>query len=302
MERAPRPGLLRLPDGRAVQLWHGGDPRGRPVLFVHGTPDSRLAARGGDAPARAAGVRLVAFSRPGYGLSDPAPSDHLTVAQDAADVADALGIEAFAVLGMSLGGQYALACAARHQSRVAAAGVIAAPADVPALDPPLPRDGLDEQGKAFFLRLADGDVEKNVATMRPDFVDWVARIDPDDADDAALAARWDAALHPLDADLFAGEPDTDRAARAREALATPEGYLRDAAVAFGPWAFAPEDVRCPTWLWYGAQDPQASVRNGAWLAERIPDARLVVREDCAHLGTLMRHWPEVLATLARGAA
>ena len=31
--------LVRLPDGRAVQLWQGGDPRGVPVLFLHGTPD-----------------------------------------------------------------------------------------------------------------------------------------------------------------------------------------------------------------------------------------------------------------------
>jgi len=91
----------------------------------------------------------------------------------------------------------------------------------------------------------------------------------------------------------------ERAASAREALAQPDGYVRDAAVAFRPWDFALEEVRCPTSLWYGALDPQAAVRNGVWLAERIPDARLVVRPDTAHLGTLLGHWPEVLAAMTR---
>ena len=117
--------------------------------------------------------------------------------------------------------------------------------------------------------------------------------------DVALSDRWNEGLHPLDAALLEEVPKADRAASAREALAQSEGYLRDAAVAFRPWAFAPEDVHCPTSLWYGAHDPQAAVRNGVWLADRIPDARLVVREDTAHLGTLLRHWPDVLATLTQ---
>lgn len=289
--------LLRLPGGRSVHLWQGGDPAGMPVLFFHGTPDSRLAARPGDTAARDSGVRLVAVNRPGYGRSDPAPSDHLSVADDTVAVADALGLATFAVLGMSLGGQYALACAARHPERVTAAGVVAAPAVVPALDPPLPRDGLAEDGRAFFRRLAEGSVEENVAAMRPDFLAYVDRVDPSDRDDAAVAARCSEGLHDLDAALLADVPVADRAAAAREALATPDGYLRDAAVAFRAWEFRPEEVQCPTWLWYGAHDPQAAVRNGVWLAERIPDARLVVRQDTAHLGTLLSHWREVLATL-----
>ena len=297
--RLEEPDLARLEDGRALEVWCGGDPDGTPVLFFHGTPDSRLAARSGDAPAQEAGVRLVAFSRPGYGRSDPAPSDHLTVAGDAVAVAAALGLDRFAVLGMSLGGQYALACAARYPQRVTVAGVVAAPAVVPDLDPPLPRDGLDEAGQEFFLRLAAGSVEDNVASVRPGFEAFLAQVDPADPDDAGLAARWNAGLHPLDAAALERESVAERAASAREALAQPDGYVRDAAVAFRPWDFAPEEVRCPTSLWYGALDPQAAVRNGVWLAERIPDARLVVRPDTAHLGTLLGHWPEVLAAMTR---
>ena len=103
------------------------EPRTGPaVLFFHGCPDTRLAARPGDDAARRLGVRLVAVSRPGYGQSDAAASGHLSVADDTAAVADLLGIDRFAVLGMSVGGPYALACAARHPDRVTAAGVVAA--------------------------------------------------------------------------------------------------------------------------------------------------------------------------------
>ncbi len=41
------------------------------------------------------------------------------------------------------------------------------------------------------------------------------------------------------------------------------------------------------------------MRNVVWSGERIHDATLVVREDTAHVGTLLGHWPEVLATLAQ---
>jgi pimeloyl-ACP methyl ester carboxylesterase len=242
-------------------------------------------------------VRLVAFDRPGYGGTPPAASDHLTVARDVAALADHLGLDTFAVLGKSIGGQHALATAATLGERVTAAGLVATPAVVPALDPPLPRDGLDEQGEEFFRRLAAGTVEENVASMRADFAAYVERLDPAGSDDATLVSRLVEALHPLDADLVRAWPAAEVAEMTREALLSPEGYLRDAAIAFRDWAFAPEAVGCPTHLWYGALDPQAAVRNGVWLAERIPDAELVVREDAAHLTTLHRHWPEVLAAL-----
>lgn len=294
------PDLLRLPDGRQVHLWQGGDPAGVPVLFQHGCPDTRLAAATGDAAARRARVRLVAASRPGYGLSDPADSDHLTVADDTVTVAGLLGVDRFAVLGMSVGGGYALACAARHPGRVRAVAVVGAPADVPAMAQPWPRDGLGAEQQGFFRELAAGSVADNVARVRPGFEEYVAGIRPDDPDDEALAARLLEQLDPRDATLVAAQPAVDRARAAREALRCHDGYLRDAAVAFRPWVFRPADVRCPAHLFHGEADAQASVRNADWLAGRLPDARLTVLEGTGHLGSLLEHWDEILTAL-RGA-
>jgi pimeloyl-ACP methyl ester carboxylesterase len=286
-----------LPDGRQAQFWQGGVPAGPAIFFLHGCPDSRLAARTGEAAALRAGVHLVAVNRPGYGRSDPDESGHFSVADDTAAVADGLGIDRFAVLGMSVGGPYALACAARHPDRVTAAGVVAAPAIASELDPPCHRDDLSPAEQAFFARLAVSTVAESIELFRPDFEAYVAGIAPGDDDDVALARRWMDGLHPIDTALLAAVPADDLAAAAREALASTNGYLRDAATTFRTWEFRPEDVRCPTWLMYGELDTNAPPRNGEWLAERIPNATLIVRQQTPHLATLHAHWDEILTTL-----
>jgi pimeloyl-ACP methyl ester carboxylesterase len=293
--------VLHLSDGRRAHLWEGGDRSGVPVFFFHGCPDCRLAARPGDEAAKRAGVRLVAISRPGYGESDAAASDHLSVADDTVAVADHLEVARFAALGMSVGGPYALACAARHPDRVIAVGVAAAPADVPSLDPPWPRDEPTADEREFFAKLARSSVEDCVAMMRPDFEAYVARVAPHDPDDAALRERWLRDLPPGDAGLVAVLPAADVAEQARESVGRTEGYLRDAAVSFRAWNFETADVRCPVFLHYGELDTQVSVRNGIWLREHLADARLVVHLRTGHLGTLWRHWDEVFTDLADAA-
>lgn len=293
---------LRLADGRRVSWWEGGDADGLPVVFSHGCPDTRRAAWPGAAAARRQGVRLIAANRPGYGGSDTADAapGHLGVADDLAEIATLLGLDRFAVLGMSVGGPYALACAARHPDRVVAAAVVAAPAEVPSLDPPVPRDGLTPEDAVLFARLATVPAEEAVELVRPDFEAWRATVAIEDTDQA-LAARWRAGLDPLDAPLLDPMTDAELAASVREALADPRGYLRDAAVAFRRWEFPVEGVRCPTQLWYGAHDAQTAVRNGEWLATHLPGATLHLNPDTGHLGTLLTQWDAILRELGSAA-
>ena len=116
-------------------MWRGGDPQGIPLVFFHGTPGGRLQAALGDGAASRAGVRLVAFSRPGYGGSTDGPTTLTSVGSDAGSVADALGIDAFAVLGVSGGGPYAVAAAAVLPERVRVVGVVAGVGPLLELDP-----------------------------------------------------------------------------------------------------------------------------------------------------------------------
>lgn len=289
--------VLRLPDGRQAQYWRGGAEDGPTVFFLHGCPDTRHAAYAGDAAARSTGVRLVAVNRPGYGLSDAAESGHLSVADDVAAVADLLDIERYAVLGMSIGGPYALACAVRHPQRVTAVGLVASPAIVPELDPPVHRDDLSPDKQRYFADLARSSIEKSVEQIRPEFEAYVESLAPGDPDDAALTRRFIAGLPPADAAIMGRQTTKEIAESTREALANTAGYLRDAAISFRSWDFRPEQISCPSTFWYGELDSNASVRNGEWFAANVPGAKLVVRNGAAHLGALHDHWEDILSTL-----
>ena len=112
--------------GRNLGIAEFGDPAGFPVLWFHGTPGGRMQVPP-DGPARAAerGLRLFGVERPGTGYS----TDHRyrAVADFAPDVgalADALGLARFAVVGLSGGGPYALACAHGLADRLVAAVVV----------------------------------------------------------------------------------------------------------------------------------------------------------------------------------
>src|SRR3712207_3027181 len=77
----------------------------------------------------ALGIRLLAVDRPAIGLSDPQPRRTLLAwPRDIREMADALGIQRFSVLGWSGGGPYALACAYAMPDRIVAAGLVSAPA------------------------------------------------------------------------------------------------------------------------------------------------------------------------------
>jgi pimeloyl-ACP methyl ester carboxylesterase len=288
--------LLELPDGRQAQVWHGGVATGPLVMYLHGTPDCRLTARTGDAAAVRVGVHLVAVNRPGYGRSDPAESGLASVADDTVAVADSLAVHRFAVLGASGGGPYALACAARHPDRVAAVGAVACPGVVPELDPPrLHEDPEDERDIRVRELVAVGDVEAAVVELSAAIRGYRDHVL--DEDDATVVDRWAEGMHPADVEVVRSLPVAELAVGVRESLTSPVGYIRDGLAFLGDWEVRPEGVRSPTWLWYGAEDRNAAPRHGEWLAQRVPGSTLVVREQTAHLGALLLHWDEMLATL-----
>jgi len=113
-----------LPDGRTLAYAIAGDPAGTPVVLHHGTPGSRLFAAVCAEDAAAAGVRLVAPDRPGYGRSTP-PPDGWGYGEWRADLhalLDAEGIDRAPLVGFSGGGPFALTAAG--SDRVSRVGVV----------------------------------------------------------------------------------------------------------------------------------------------------------------------------------
>ena len=96
---------ITLPDGRRLAYAEFGTPDGRPVLYFHGAPSSRLEPLlVGDDAWRAHGLRVIAPDRPGVGLSDFLPKRGFSQwPNDVVALADALGLERFGVIGMSGG-------------------------------------------------------------------------------------------------------------------------------------------------------------------------------------------------------
>lgn len=101
-----------LPDGRQLGYAEYGDHNGTPLLYFHGYPSSRLEAYPIEDMARRLHTRILALDRPGFGLSTPQPNRSIADwSTDVSAFAKGMQLSRFAVIGVSGGGPYALACA-----------------------------------------------------------------------------------------------------------------------------------------------------------------------------------------------
>ena len=107
-----------------------GDPRGVPVILLHGFPDDVRAYDEVVPPLVKAGYRaLVPYLR-GYGptrfrdAAAPRMAEQAAIGQDVIDFADALKLPRFAVTGYDWGGRAAAIAAALHPDRVRATVLI----------------------------------------------------------------------------------------------------------------------------------------------------------------------------------
>jgi pimeloyl-ACP methyl ester carboxylesterase len=278
-------------EGRAIKVRDAGDPSGYPLLYFHGTPGSRLDLAFGDNLAAEAGVRLVSFDRPGYGGSSESSFGLTSVARDAVTIADHLGIDAFATLGLSGGGPFALATALIGADRVTRVGIASGAG--PFEEVPGAIDDLSEIDKQA-VRYLPGDPVAAATTFASGFGSAALL----EQDDDAFRSAFDPILSARDRLIFA-DPSLGGAliASIREGLR--QGALGagwDNVAWVGRWDINVSAISTPALLWYGDEDLMAPLVHGQWLAEHLPNAELVVREGEGHLG-LFDHFAEVLQNL-----
>src|SRR4051794_36061035 len=119
---------VTLADGRNLRV-HDAGGEGPALLWHHGSPQTGALLPPLLDAARARGVRLVGYARPSYGGSTPDPGrDVARAAGDVAQLADAIGLDTFTVMGASGGGPHAPAGAAPPPRR----GTAPAPPPPPA--------------------------------------------------------------------------------------------------------------------------------------------------------------------------
>lgn len=273
-------GSVHLDARRRLAFAEFGASRGRTVFWFHGTPGGRrqvpLEAR---AAALTTGIRLVGVDRPGIGGSTP----HLyrSVSEWADDIehlADRLGADRFAVVGLSGGGPYTLACARMLPHRVAAAAVLGGVA---------PTRGTDAvTGGLVSLAARFEPLLRHVHEPVGAALTWAIR-----------------PLHPLASPLFdafaAVSPPADRAVFRRpdikamfldDLLRASRRNLRaplyDLLLFSRDWGFELGDIEVPVRFWHGDADHMVPLAHGRWQAERVPGAQLHVRPGESHLGSL----------------
>jgi pimeloyl-ACP methyl ester carboxylesterase len=258
---------LDLGGGRALHVYDTGTGgESLTVFWHHGTPNTG-APPGPLLPAAAErGIRWVSHDRPGYGGSTARPGrDAASAAADVAAIADALGIDQFAVMGHSGGGPHALACAALLPGRVLAAVSGAGLA-------PFGAAGLDW----FAGMYPGGEAELRAATRgRPELESCLAasNFDPEmftQADHFALAGPWswfESVVGP--------------------AMASGLGPMVDDDLAYvSPWGCDPGEISQPILLMHGDQDRVVPSSHGKWLAVHCPSAELWLRPGDGHISVL----------------
>ena len=260
----PREGSIRLADGRTLAYAERGDPDGWPVLSCHGSPGSRLERHVEDAGAyRRWGVRFVVPDRPGFGRSDRHPGRRVVDwPDDVRQLLDHLGIDRFAVLSLSGGAAYALACAHALGDRVRAVGVLSGP---PPPDVPWPWPGrLPER-----LREAVYRPSRAAALLQPAASPLAVR--------PALLPRYlQARLNAADRRVI-GRPAVRSVLveNFSEGLRNgPAALAEDRALLFRPWGFPLASVRQHVDVWHGTQDWQVPLALGQLLSAMLPDSSL----------------------------
>jgi pimeloyl-ACP methyl ester carboxylesterase len=284
--------FVRSADARQLAVRVSGNPTGHPVIYLHGTPGSRVGPFPLERVLYELGVRLVSFDRPGYGGSDRQPGRRVAdVAHDVEAIADELGLATFAVVGRSGGGPHALACAALLGGRVTRAGVLVSLA-------PREAEGLD-----WFAGMSASNVrEFTTAGSEPErLIETLAQVAGQVQADPtslvpALGPEMPAADRRVVADKGIRQLLVKNFAEAlRESAA---GWFDDDLALITPWGFDPSEIQVPVLLWHGENDQFSPAAHTRWLARRIPGAELWVGPDAAHFGAL-EVIPDVLSWLIR---
>jgi pimeloyl-ACP methyl ester carboxylesterase len=263
---------ITLTDGRTLAYAEYGDPRGKPVFFFHGTPGSRLFHPPDEVTARV-GVRLITVDRPGYGESTFQPNRRLLDwPNDIAQLAGALGINKFAVVGHSGGGPHTLACAYALPDRVIAAATIAGagPIETPgATDDMIP---LNKFGFKYgqYMPWPIGRTITSLIFHRP----------------------------PADQEIMDRPEIRDLCIRTEVEAFRPgiKGMAWDVRLITRPWGFNLEEINIPVRLWHGTADNVTSIRMAQYMAGKIPNSQLTVCPNEGHM-LLIPHWEEILTQL-----
>jgi pimeloyl-ACP methyl ester carboxylesterase len=244
-----------IANGLRFHYEESGPPDAPPVLIITGLTDYS-AKCAWTMPALSTDFRVITFDNRGAGQSELTPPGYsmADLADDAAAVLDALGLDSANVFGFSMGGMIALNLALRHPERVrrlalgctTAGGRLLVPPDEQVVDalqnPTTCGDPYQDFINGMWMSVGD-----DFAATRPEGIDALARV---------------AAENPQQTAGYIGQVQAIMGHDVADRLA---------------------DIRIPTLVLHGDQDRMVPIENGRRLAAHLSSARLVVYPGAGHM-------------------
>ena len=283
---------IQLSDQRRLAYAEYGESNGVPIFLLHGLPGSRLAWGYLPGDPFPPGLRIIAPDRPGYGRSDPNPGHTLLDwANDVTELADALEIDKFAIVGVSGGGPGALACAWQLPNRLTSVGVVscAAPTNAPGVF-----EGMSQTNR-FFMKLAWR--LPWLSTLNVRFLASLIRRNP-----ARYINTMKFKVHDVDQVILARPEiqemlvqDFTEALRGRA-----QGMVDDMTANHGHgWGFPLDQIRTKVHFWFCELDRSVPPAMGRYLSNIVPNGEATLVPDAGHLWILL-HLNDVLTELMVG--
>jgi pimeloyl-ACP methyl ester carboxylesterase len=265
---------VTLRDGRILGYAEYGVPDGLPVFGFHGTPGSRLMFRIAHEAAVKASIRLIAPERPGFGISSRHPGRDLrSYADDIAELASLIGIDRFAVAGVSGGGPYAAACAAYLKDRINAL------AQVSPIGPVCGSEKPDRIGPghffAFRIMPRIPPLSALVCGMGRAAFLYIPQMMYAFILSRASTTDWRVLSRPeIRRNLLAGVAEGCRP--------SVRATMQELAIFSRPWCVPFAEITAPAVLWQGLNDRNIPVHAAARLGELIPDCEIHLVPDAGH--------------------
>jgi pimeloyl-ACP methyl ester carboxylesterase len=278
--------FIILPDGRQLAYAEFGKPDGHPVIYFHGGgASSRLEPLLlGDELISQFGLRLISPDRPGIGQSDFQPyrgfSDY---PKDVVFLADSLGLDKFSVLGISGGGGYVSACAAKIPDRLLNAVIVSGAWEMDDLTdlPTVSRwiyglaknfPGIYEIFLKFLLRSFQGSPAKLLTNFKKQSpaVDYLVI-------EHRIQALNESAIEAM-----------------RQST---KGCAWDVLMYLRPLDFDLEEIQIPLKLFHGEQDRNIPISMAKRAIDRLPTAKLITYPDEGHISVVVNQFEAIVQAL-----
>jgi pimeloyl-ACP methyl ester carboxylesterase len=266
-----------LSDGRTLAYCIFGDSQGVPIFYAHGGPGSRLEGSLFHESAVRYGFRLIATDRPGIGQSTfKANRRLLDYPTDISELADALSIGKFGVMGWSGGGAHTIVC-----------GYV------------LPERLLFNIALCGYTNFAELPGAANMLSTKADQISiWLSQRFPRMFqfffDMMSMSVKFFPDAYYKEVIKAVNESDsvimsdpafkTHFIADQKEAFSQgSQGTAVDAAVHYVDWGFRLREVSCKVNVFHGVEDTFVPPFFAKHLAENIPKCELQLLERQGHL-------------------